>query len=76
MKDNHKVNGSENEVFYLTFGAKYPWRNGWVEVEAVNYDMARTKVHEIFGTGWAWLYKEGEFDKKDFPAGKLGETIE
>lgn len=76
MKDNNEVIKSENEVFYLTFGAKYPWRNGWVEVEAVNYEMARQKVHEIFGTSWAWLYKEGEFDKKKFPAGKLGETIE
>lgn len=65
------------ETFYLTFGNKYPWRNGWVEVEAVNYEMARKIVNEIFGSQWAWLYKEGEFKtlKNNFPAGKLGETV-
>jgi len=63
------------ETFYLTFGQRYPWRYGWVEVEAVNYEMARKKVEEIFGKQWAWLYNKDQFNKKDFPAGKLGETI-
>ncbi len=27
--------------YYLTFGQKYPWRNGWVEVEAPNYKTAK-----------------------------------
>jgi len=63
------------EKFYLTFGQRYPWRDGWVEVEAINYDMARKAVIEIFGKSWGWLYKEGEFDKKLFPDGKIGKTI-
>jgi hypothetical protein len=46
-----------------------------VEVEAINYDMARKAVIEIFGKSWGWLYKEGEFDKKLFPGGKIGKTI-
>ena len=32
----------EIKMFYLTFGQKYPWRNGWVEVEAVDYKALKT----------------------------------
>ena len=63
------------ETFYLTFGEKYPWRHGWVEVRAVNYDMARTKVEAIFGNQWGWIYDEEKFDKSVFLAGRIGEVI-
>ena len=69
MKNNN------NETFYLTFGSKYPWHDGWVEVEAINYEMARKAVVEIFGNQWAWLYREDEFKKSLFSDGKLGKTI-
>lgn len=66
------------KTFYLTFGQKYPWRNGWAEVEAPSYEKAREYVVEIFGEHWAFLYTEEEFtpEKRSFfPAGKIGETI-
>jgi hypothetical protein len=61
--------------FYLTFGQQYPWRNGWVEVEAPDYEKARDYVEEIFGNKWSNLLGEDKFDPSYFPAGKLGETI-
>lgn len=63
------------KTFYLTFGQKYPWRNGWVEVEALTYEIAREWVEKIFGSQWSNLKEEKDFDKSYFPAGKLGETI-
>lgn len=66
----------ELKTFYLTFGQKYPWRNGWVEVRAPDYDTARRWVVEIFDAKWSHLYTEENFDKEMFLAGKLGETIE
>lgn len=64
------------ETFYLTFGDKYPWCDGWVEVRAVNVDMARKRVIEVFGNQWAWLYEESAFEKEKYPDGKLGKTLE
>lgn len=64
------------KTFYLTFGQKYPWRNGYVEVIAPDYDTARKWVEDIFGNQWSNLYTEENFDKEAFPAGKLGETIQ
>lgn len=63
------------KTFYLTFGQKYPWRNGWVEVLAPDYETARELVVEIFDAKWSSLYTEEHFNKEMFPAGKLGETI-
>lgn len=63
------------ETFYLTFGQKYPWRNGWVEVEAENIEIAEQYVRDIFDNQWSNLYAPEKFDKSFFSAGKLGETI-
>ena len=63
------------ETFYLTFGSKYPWKRGWVEVRAVNYQMAKKLVVEVFGDKWAWLFSDVEFKKEEFPAGKIGDTM-
>jgi len=65
----------ENKKFYLTFGQKYPWRNGWVEVEAPDMATARKYVCDIFEGKWSNIREEKDFDKSYFPAGKLGETI-
>lgn len=64
-----------NKIFYLTFGQKYPWRNGWVEVLAPDYKHALKYVEDIFGLAWSNLYTEENFKKEYFPAGKIGETI-
>jgi len=66
----------KKETFYLTFGQKYPWRNGWVEVLAYDYVGARQIVEKVFGRSWGWLYQKHNFEPKHFPAGKLGETME
>ena len=63
------------KTYYLTFGQKYPWRNGWVEVIAPDYETARKYVCEVFEDKWAFLYQEQDFKKEMFRAGKLGETI-
>ncbi len=63
------------KTFYLTFGQKYPWRNGWVEVEAPDYDTARDWVEGIFGDRFSNLYEEGKFNKELYFRGKIGETI-
>lgn len=62
-------------TYYLTFGQKYPWRNGWVEVLAPDYETARGYVEQIFDKAWANLLDESNFCKKYYPAGKIGETI-
>lgn len=66
---------NELNTYYLTFGRKYPWRNGWVEVLASDYETALEYVVDIFGQAWSFLYTEEEFNKTFYPAGKLGETI-
>lgn len=63
------------KTFYLTFGQKYPWRNGWVEVLAPDMETAIDYVQGIFGIHYSNIYSEEQFDKTLFPAGKLGETI-
>lgn len=63
------------QTFYLTFGQKYPFRDGWVEVEAPDYVTARTYVIEIFGSQWSFLYAREDFKPELYPDGKLGKTI-
>lgn len=64
---------NENEIYYLTFGKKYPWHDGYVEVYANSYSIAKRKVRDILGESWAWLFKSEEFNKKDYKLGKIGE---
>jgi hypothetical protein len=66
----------EIKKFYLTFGQKNSaLRNGWIEVEAEEYFEAVEIVRNAFGSDWANLYREGEFQKETFPLGKIGETL-
>jgi len=62
-------------TFYVTFGQKSPFRNGWVEVEAENYRLAREIVNDTLGKEFSMLYSEFDFDRRFFPKGKLGETL-
>jgi len=76
--------------FYLTFGQKNTaLRNGWIEVEAENYDAAVSLVTDVFGPYWSHLYSKGEFNKPwnqvvnprranvsdHFKLGKVGEML-
>jgi hypothetical protein len=64
------------KIFYLTFGQKNTaLRNGWMEVEAEGYFEAVEIVRNVFGSDWANLYREEEFQKETFPLGKIGETL-
>lgn len=66
---------SNMKKFYITFGQKYPWRNGWVLIEAPDYNTAHLWVVQIFGSQYAQLLAEEDFDKSYFPSGQIGETI-
>lgn len=69
------------DKFFLTFGQRYKREhhpsgyninpNGWIEVYAYNYDLARQKAFDVFGSDWCWLYSEQGFNQNDFPSGKL-----
>lgn len=76
--------------YFITFGQKSPFRNGWVEIEVRSidekedraeeraYNLARDQAFFSIGDGWSNIYDEGAFTKTRqdyFPAGKLGETI-
>jgi len=62
-------------TFYVTFGQKSPFRNGWVEVEAENYRIVRQLVIDALGSSYSMIYDEHEFNREYFPQGKLGETL-
>lgn len=64
------------QTFYLTFGQNNSaFRNGWIEVEAENYEKAHELVIDRFSTKWSSLYNIDEFDPSFFPFGKIGETL-
>ncbi len=61
--------------FYVTFGQDHPLRDGWIEVRASSYVLARLRIFEVLGTKWASMYYLVEFDPECFPAGKFGNTL-
>lgn len=62
-------------IFYVTFGQKSPFRNGWVEVDAPDIGKAREWTFQALGQQWSMMYTGDKFDRSFFPAGKIGETI-
>ena len=68
--------------FYVTFGQRYrvephPYLchpDAFTEVQAETYEHAREKVITRYGTQWAFIYGEAEFDKSLYPRGR-GEVI-
>jgi hypothetical protein len=67
--------GNEKQTFYISFGGKSPFRDGWVELKASNYACARQAAFDSLGDQWANIYTEEKFDRSYFPAGKIGHTI-
>lgn len=61
--------------YYVTFGQKSPFRNGWVEILAISEEEARERIKYCIGNIWSSLYTNDDFESDLFPAGKLGETI-
>jgi hypothetical protein len=74
--------------FYLTFGQKYHYEShptvcikpinpdGYVKIVASDYQKAREKAFEVFGTFWSFLYDEKDFKFKFFPRGELFTIVE
>ena len=63
------------QTFYVMFGQKYPWRDGWVEISAIDRNEAYEIVNDVFGEHYAFLYSEEQFNRSFFPDGKLGKTL-
>lgn len=61
-------------IFYVTFGQRSPFRDGWVEIEALNREIAHVEAIETMGTKWSMLYDE-QPDKDIFILGKIGRTL-
>jgi hypothetical protein len=61
--------------FYITFGQKSPFRNGYVVIEAINVSVAHEIAMNSFGNKWAWVYSENEIRKEFFPLGQIGATL-
>ncbi len=70
--------------FYVTFGQKSPFRNGYVlilvrdEDDDAAYSKAREEAFRALGDEWSNIYPEAKFinNVEIFPAGKLGSTIQ
>jgi hypothetical protein len=64
--------------FYITFGQRSPFRNGWVVIVASGKEEAQAEAHSVFGPHWSMCYSEEAFFKarEHFNKGKIGETIE
>ena len=66
------------KVFYLTFGQRSPFRNGWVEIIARSESEARDCAFEALGDKWAFMYSEEKFTDRErsfFPTGKIGMSL-
>jgi len=65
--------------YRLTVGQKYREEehpqglhpDGWVTINADDYDKAREKAFQNFGPKWAFIYDVDGLDDKMFPRGEL-----
>lgn len=62
--------------FYLTFGQKSPFRDGYVRIVSPDIETARSEAFYIFGEKFSNLYPEEDFNFKYFPIGQYGHTVE
>lgn len=60
--------------YYVTFGQKSPFRNGWVEIVADSEEIAKDKA-DFAIRSWSMIYDNDNFQPELFQAGKLGVTI-
>ena len=59
------------EKFYLTFGQRSEYKDGWFLIIAKDYLAARELAHEKFGNNWSMLYFDDEFEPGFFPNGEI-----
>lgn len=65
------------KTYYITFGQKSPFRDGWVEIVAESLEEAQCCASYSLGH-WLNCYTKEQFDQFDqvyYPAGKLGHTL-
>lgn len=64
--------------FYVTFGQKSPFRDGWVLIIADDERLAREEAFYALGQVWSGLYTGREMEKippDTFKQGQLGRTL-
>lgn len=70
--------------FFVTFGQRSPFSNGFVEILVQNEpdveeaeNKARKEAFEVFGDHWSMIYTADKFvtNRGMFRDGKLGRTI-
>lgn len=67
------------QTYFITFGQRSPFREGWIEVSASSKEEATGEAMEIFGPYWANIYEADQFTgeiKDMYPDGKFGHTIQ
>lgn len=57
--------------FYCTFGQKSPFKNGWVEIHADSFELAKMFAFEYIGI-FSMIYSEAEMNFDLFPQGRIG----
>ena len=61
--------------YYLTFGQKSPFRDGYVLIVAEDYKTAREEAGYVFGDKFSMLYQQQDFNASYFPDGQIGKTL-
>jgi hypothetical protein len=64
--------------YYITFGQRSPFRNGWVVIMASGQKEAQEEAEICFGQHYSMCYDEDKFHsaREHFNRGQIGETIE
>jgi len=62
--------------FYVTFGQRSPFKDGWVTILASGPEEAKAEADEVFGNHYSRIYRPEFFEESYFPAGQIGRTIE
>lgn len=63
------------KTYYVTFGQKSPFRDGWVEILAKNKEDAQKHANYVFGDKFSMLYDELHMNPMFFPAGRIGHIL-
>lgn len=61
-------------TFYVTFGQKSPFRDGWVEIEADDIETARKEAFYALGQCWSHIYDK-QPDPIMFGSGRIGRKL-
>ena len=62
--------------FYVTFGQKSPFRDGYVVIIADDEHVAHDEAMYVLGKAWSSLYSEDAIEFGLFIQGQIGRTIE